>query len=635
MWVSGIYKMEDRESAMKKIYYDPKTGFGSALELFRKVRDKGIKLREVKTWLEKQKTQQIYKKPKNRKAEMFKIESPRGSWQIDFTFAKNKRVNNGYHAIFVAVEIGSRLAFCKATKNLQEDAVKDCFRSLLKYANKHSVGLSYVITDAGSEFKSGTLRNWLEKHKIGHRILNPTFHYLANSIVERFNSTIKSKMMKYMSAYRTKKWIDHLPALVENYNNSVHAYHKETPFEVAQNPAIQLIHRLKTIDFNQKLKADPKFILSKIQKGSIVRLRKKDKGVFAKASANYHKKVGKVEGFEKNNTMVRVQGKSRLLRAWEVATIPQRVEKNPFARKIRSGDVETALERGRTSRRNGTHVKRKEIRNEPVLKENRQKKNQLRGIYKPGRKVSVVIGNAKVNAEVIKESVKGAWVKYLYKDGKTYDQDVAEDEIGEFDPKLALNLTLQEIRSKKPKRLESHKVVIDAEARDNIEMINKQKIFVINSEEEAFFLAKPVGKTRKAEIKDVKQSKGTIQRGTMLQVVKYFNKTKNEREYYLQKGNYYVDVASIEPVYDVGFEKAKKGVFLLSVKEEERILNEISRPEDVRCYVCNESEGDDFLLCDNPSCNRGGHAKCVGLDRIPDGDWFCNKCKKKHQHPPN
>ena len=150
--------MADNDNIMKKIYYDPKTGFGSALELFRKVREKGISLREVKTWLGKQHTQQIYKKPKNRKAEMFKIESPRGSWQIDFTFAKNKKINNGYHAIFVAVEIGSRLVFCKATKNIQEDAVKDCFRSLLKYATKYSVGLKYVITDAGSEFKSGTLK---------------------------------------------------------------------------------------------------------------------------------------------------------------------------------------------------------------------------------------------------------------------------------------------------------------------------------------------------------------------------------------------------------------------------------------------------------------------------------------------
>ena len=618
--------MADNDNTMKKIYYDPKTGFGSALELFRKVREKGISLREVKTWLGKQHTQQIYKKPKNRKAEMFKIESPRGSWQIDFTFAKNKKINNGYHAIFVAVEIGSRLAFCKATKNIQEDAVKDCFRSLLKYATKYSVGLKYVVTDAGSEFKSGTLKNWLEKHKVGHRILHPTYHYLANSIVERFNGTIKSKMMKYMSAYNTKKWIDHLPALVENYNTSVHSYHKQTPFDVAHNPAIQLIHRFKTIDYNEKLKSDPKHILNKIREGSIVRIRKKDKGVFAKASTNYHRKVRKVERFEKNNTMVRVQGKTRLLRAWEVANIPKEVEKNPFVRKISSPDVEQALERGRKSRANGTRVKRKPIRNEPILKENRKKRDELAGIFKPGQKVSVGIGDKKVNGKVVNESSKGAWIEYLYNDGKTYEQDFAKDEIGDYDSKLAMNMTLDQIRSVKPKRVESHKVVIDAGMKEKIEMINKQKILVISSEEEAFFLAKPVGNVRKAEIIDVKQSKGVIQRGMMLQVVKYFNKTKNEREYYLQKGNYYVNLLSIQPVYDVGFEKKKKkGVFQLSVKEEGRILEEISNTEDVRCYICNEKDGDDFLLCD--SCDRGAHAKCVGLDRIPDGDWFCNKCK--------
>ena len=194
--------------------------------------------------------------------------------------------------------------------------------------------------------------------------------------------------MKYMSAYNTKKWIDHLPALVENYNDSVHAYHKQTPFDVAHNPAIQLIHRFKTIDYNQKLKADPKHILNKIREGSIVRIRKKDKGVCAKASNNYHKKVRKVESFENNNMMVRVQGKSRLLRAWEVANIPKEVEKNPYTRQIRSPDVEKALEKGRTSRRDGIHAKRKHIRNEPVLKENRKKRDELAGFFKTGQKVS-------------------------------------------------------------------------------------------------------------------------------------------------------------------------------------------------------------------------------------------------------
>jgi transposase InsO family protein len=216
---------------------------------------------------------------------MFKIEAPRGTWQIDYTFLKNKKINNGFHCVFVAVEIGSRYAYAKATKNIKSPAVKECFRSLLEEAKKTKLGLNYIKTDAGSEFKSKTLASWLRRHEIKHRITHPTYHYLANSLVERFNRTLKEKLLRYMSAYKTKKWLDHLPDIIENYNTSNHSYHKAQPKDVAENQVIQLINRLRVMNANEKLKADPKFVMNKIQEGiSIVRIRKKTDEVFAKAS---------------------------------------------------------------------------------------------------------------------------------------------------------------------------------------------------------------------------------------------------------------------------------------------------------------------------------------------------------------
>ena len=40
--------MADNDNTMKKIYYDPKTGFGSALELFRKVREREFHFEKLK-----------------------------------------------------------------------------------------------------------------------------------------------------------------------------------------------------------------------------------------------------------------------------------------------------------------------------------------------------------------------------------------------------------------------------------------------------------------------------------------------------------------------------------------------------------------------------------------------------------
>ncbi len=48
-------------------------------------------------------------------------------------------------------------------------------------------------------------------------------------IIERFNRTIRDKINKYMIAYKTNRFIDVLPELVENYNNSIHSSIKITP----------------------------------------------------------------------------------------------------------------------------------------------------------------------------------------------------------------------------------------------------------------------------------------------------------------------------------------------------------------------------------------------------------------------
>ncbi|EKJ70734.1 hypothetical protein NXS19_011725 [Fusarium pseudograminearum] len=43
------------------------------------------------------------------------------------------------------------------------------------------------------------------------------------------------------------------------------------------------------------------------------------------------------------------------------------------------------------------------------------------------------------------------------------------------------------------------------------------------------------------------------------------------------------------------------------------------------CPICNSSEREDvLLLCD--SCDAAYHTHCIGLEVIPDGDWYCMEC---------
>mmetsp|Transcript_13210 Transcript_13210/g.25251 ORF Transcript_13210/g.25251 Transcript_13210/m.25251 type:complete len:167 (+) Transcript_13210:247-747(+) len=53
------------------------------------------------------------------------------------------------------------------------------------------------------------------------------------------------------------------------------------------------------------------------------------------------------------------------------------------------------------------------------------------------------------------------------------------------------------------------------------------------------------------------------------------------------------------------------------------------------CVVCEKDDNEDMLLlCGTDEseakvkgCNRSHHTFCVGLDKVPDDDWFCERCE--------
>ena len=52
-----------------------------------------------------------------------------------------------------------------------------------------------------------------------------------SSVVERWNRTMKEKMFKNFSANSTRKYINVLDEMVNNYNNTIHSSIKMTPVE--------------------------------------------------------------------------------------------------------------------------------------------------------------------------------------------------------------------------------------------------------------------------------------------------------------------------------------------------------------------------------------------------------------------
>ena len=85
-------------------------------------------------------------------------------------------------------------------------------------------------TDKGSEFTNKVLQRWLSSRNI-HFFTTHNEETKA-SIVERFNRTIKTRMLRYFTSKNTKKYIDVLKDLVHSYNHSYHRSIKRTPISV-------------------------------------------------------------------------------------------------------------------------------------------------------------------------------------------------------------------------------------------------------------------------------------------------------------------------------------------------------------------------------------------------------------------
>ena len=88
-------------------------------------------------------------------------------------------------------------------------------------------------------------------------------------VIERFNRTIKEKMFKNFSANNTRKYVDVLDILVDQYKNTIHSSIKMTPKEASREDNENKWCRNLYPEFGGKT-LTPKFLI-----GDNVRITKK------------------------------------------------------------------------------------------------------------------------------------------------------------------------------------------------------------------------------------------------------------------------------------------------------------------------------------------------------------------------
>ena len=149
--------------------------------------------------------------------------------------------NGGYKYILCCIDMFSRYSYARPLRNKMAETVAkelDDIISSMQFVPK------FFTSDKGGEFdiRNQYIHNILvEKY---HMVVYYTTGSKKNSMVERFNRTLKERIERYFTETKKKKWVEILADFVSNINHSVNRSIGMAPSQVTLDNAGQIWKKL-------------------------------------------------------------------------------------------------------------------------------------------------------------------------------------------------------------------------------------------------------------------------------------------------------------------------------------------------------------------------------------------------------
>ena len=122
----------------------------------------------------------------------------------------------------MVLDIFSKYGWIVPLKDKKGETVAEAFETIFKEGRKPE----YLWVDKGKEYYNKYVKDLLEKNKM---TLYSTENEEKSSVCERWNRTIKSKMWKQFTIQGNTQYLDMLPKILKQYNNTKHSSIKMTP----------------------------------------------------------------------------------------------------------------------------------------------------------------------------------------------------------------------------------------------------------------------------------------------------------------------------------------------------------------------------------------------------------------------
>jgi hypothetical protein len=176
---------------------------------------------QLQNWLKNQEFYQLHlRKPthKSTKPIQTSVSKPKKILQIDLIDMQTyKNSNNNYGFLLMMIDIFSRKLFAYPILTKTSANVAIHLLPLVKQYNYKAIS-----SDNGNEFNITLPEgvNWIR---------GKSYTPQSQAIVERTNGTIKQALFKIFTIQNSQRWINILPQVIDNYNNTIHTGINKTP----------------------------------------------------------------------------------------------------------------------------------------------------------------------------------------------------------------------------------------------------------------------------------------------------------------------------------------------------------------------------------------------------------------------
>ena len=207
-------------------------------------------------------------------------------WAADLADMKAlSKENEGVNFLLLVIDTFSKYGWIVPLKNKKAQTIVKALKEIFKESGRRP---DKLWTDKGTEFFNKDVKDLV--------YLYATENEEKSSIAERWIRTMKENMFKYFTDNNTNKYIDVLPDLVEDYNNTVHSSTKFTPVEASKKENELKVWRNLYPDRYKTSRLNPKFSV-----GDMVRITKKKKVLEKGYTARWTEEIFTIKEIQETN----------------------------------------------------------------------------------------------------------------------------------------------------------------------------------------------------------------------------------------------------------------------------------------------------------------------------------------------